>query len=33
MFWISALIWDLFGCEAYDYFNVFCASIADSVPW
>lgn len=27
------LLWDLFGCEAYDYFNVVCAAFADTVPW
>jgi hypothetical protein len=33
VFWISWKLWDLFQCEAYDYFNVFCAAIADTVMW
>jgi hypothetical protein len=27
------LFWDLFGCEAYDSFQIVCAAFADSVPW
>lgn len=27
------LLWDLYGCEAYDYFNVLCAAFADEAPW
>jgi hypothetical protein len=33
MFWITWKLWDLYGCEAYDYFNVFCAAIANHITW
>jgi len=29
----TAFLWDLFGCEAYDYFNIFCGVFANDVPW
>ena len=27
------LFWDLFGCEAYDSFQIVCAMFVDSTTW